>query len=214
LSAFIVGLTGGIGSGKTAVSDRFKTHGITVVDADVVSREVVAIGSPCLEKIHQHFSADILLDDGTLNRAKLREKIFANAEDKQWLESLLHPAIANETARQIGEAKSDYVLFVSPLLVEAGQDAMCNRLLVVDVPVETQVSRTVSRDNNSAEQVQRIIASQASREQRTEKADDIIVNDKSLAELQEATDALHHRYLDLAKQHHELKAASRKEGAR
>ena len=91
---------------------------------------------------------------------------------------------------------------------------MCNRLLVVDVPVETQVSRTVSRDNNSAEQVQRIIASQASREQRTEKADDIIVNDKSLAELQEATDALHHRYLDLAKQHYELKTASGKEGAR
>ena len=201
MSAFIVGLTGGIGSGKTAVSDRFKTHGITVVDADVVSREVVALGSPCLAEIRQHFGTDILLADGTLNRAKLREKIFANAEDKQWLESLLHPAIANETARQIGEAKSDYVLFVSPLLV-------------VDVPVETQVSRTVSRDNNSAEQVQRIIASQASREQRTEKADDIIVNDKSLAELQEATDALHHRYLDLAKQHYELKTASGKEGAR
>jgi dephospho-CoA kinase len=199
VSNFVVGLTGGIGSGKTAVSDRFKHHGIIVVDADIISREVVQVGSHCLTEISRHFGKNILLADGNLNRAALRERIFSNPEDKQWLEALLHPAIAEETINQIAAASSEYTIFVSPLLIEGGQNALCHRLLVVDVPVDIQVERTTTRDNNPEDQVRRIIASQASREQRQAKADDILLNNKSLEELHGAVDKLHQQYLKLAK---------------
>ena len=195
----VVGLTGGIGSGKTAVSDRFKQLGIDVVDADIASRTVVALGSPALASITNRFGEGILLADHTLNRAALRTKIFIRAEDKQWLESLLHPLIAAEIRKGINSAQSPYVVFVSPLLVESSQKDLCDRLLIVDVPEEVQLQRTMQRDNNDKEQVKRIIASQTSRQQSLQQADDIIENTGSIQELQRKVEALHQNYLQQAK---------------
>lgn len=195
---FVVGLTGGIGSGKTAVSDRFKAKGITVVDADVVSREVVEPGTPALQKIADHFGQDILLADGTLNRAALRARIFNDNAEKKWLEQLLHPLIGAEIFNQLSAASGPYVIFVSPLLIETAQRQLAERILVVDVPVEIQLTRTMTRDNNDEAQVKAIIATQASREQRLAKADDVIVNDRGLEHLDAEVERLHQLYLDLA----------------
>jgi len=195
---FVVGLTGGIGSGKTAVSDRFKAKGITVVDADVVAREVVEPGTPALQQIAEHFGNDILQTDGTLNRAALRTRVFKDEAERKWLEQLTHPLIGQAIFNQLAAAKSSYVLFVSPLLIETSQRQLAERILVVDVPVETQVARTMTRDNNNETQVKAIIATQASREQRLAKADDVIVNDQGLAHLDAEVERLHQFYLELA----------------
>lgn len=200
---FVVGLTGGIGSGKTAVSDRFATLGITVVDADVVSREVVEPGTEALQQIQSHFGDSVLLADGHLDRAQLRSLIFSQPEQKAWLESLLHPLIGTEVHRQLEAAQSPYVIFVSPLLVESGQRAICNRLIVVDVPEAVQLARTVERDGNSEEQVQSIISSQASRQQRLEAATDVLENSGSLEQLYAAVDALHQVFLQNAGGEHD-----------
>lgn len=195
---FVVGLTGGIGSGKSAVSQRFAALGVDVVDADVVARQVVEPGSVALAQIARHFGDEVLRDDGTLDRARLRAIVFADHSQREWLEGLLHPLIGAEIYRQLGKASSPYVLFVSPLLIEARQIDLCNRVLVVDAPESLQVERTMARDDNSAEQVRSIIASQTSREDRLGAADDVIVNDRDLAALNEAVDRLHRQYLELA----------------
>lgn len=195
---FIVGLTGGIGSGKTAVSRRFEALGITVVDADVVAREVVEPGTPALAQIREHFGAEVLLPDGQLDRAALRRIVFSDPEAKRWLEALLHPLIGSETLRQLDSAPGPYVLLASPLLVESGQTSICNRVLVVDVPEAVQLQRTMQRDTNDVEQVRRIIASQATREQRLAAADDVIDNSGAEAALDAQVAALHQQYLELA----------------
>ncbi|WP_339339400.1 dephospho-CoA kinase [uncultured Oceanicoccus sp.] len=195
---FIVGLTGGIGSGKTAVSDHLHTLGIDIVDADIASRTVVEPGQPALAKIVEHFGADILLADHSLDRAALRQKIFTNPDDKQWLESLLHPLIAEEISYRLAKAQSPYAVFVSPLLIEAKQDAICDKILLIDAPEELQIARTIKRDNNNEEEVKRIIASQTSRQTRLEKADDIIENTQGLDALRQQVDTLHQHYLELA----------------
>ncbi len=200
MADFIIGLTGGIGSGKTAVSDRFAELGITVVDADVISRDVVKPGTPALEKIRRHFGEEILQKNGSLDRAQLRQRIFTSQAEKHWLESLLHPLIAEETLRQLANAEGRYAIYVSPLLVESQQTTFYHRLLVVDASKELQLQRTMQRDNNDAEQVSRIIASQASREQRLSCADDIIENDSDIATLKNNVDKLHQQYLQLAEQ--------------
>ncbi|CAH0993177.1 Dephospho-CoA kinase [Sinobacterium norvegicum] len=197
---YIVGLAGGIGSGKTAVSDRFEKLNIDVIDADVASRTVVEPGKPALRDIAAKFGDDILLADGSLDRAKLRSEVFSNPASKQWLEQLIHPLIATEIFTQLEEAKSSYCLFVSPLLFESGQNEICNRVLLVDVPVETQISRTMSRDNNSREQVEAILSQQASRETRLEKSDDILLNDQGFEQLDREIARLHQLYLSLAKE--------------
>lgn len=201
---YVVGLTGGIGSGKSAASARFEALGISAVDADVIAREVVQPGTPALDAITSHFGNDILQDDGTLDRAALRKIIFQSETDKHWLESLLHPLIGEETLRQLAAAQSPYVLFISPLLVESGQKALCQRLLVIDVPEELQVERTMARDTNERSQVERIIASQARREDRLAQADDVICNDGGLEALHDAVDRLHQHYLTLASTHAQL----------
>ena len=194
----IVGLTGGIGSGKTLVSDYFKSLGIVIVDADVVSRQVVEPGTEALKKIAEKFDSDILNADGTLNRRVLRDIIFNNPDEKQWLENLLHPLIGLETARQLQTSKSPYTIFVSPLLIEIGQYKMTNRILVVDAPENLQVSRTVERDNTQAENVQSIMNTQASREKRLEMADDVILNNSDINSLHKKIDDLHQHYLKLS----------------
>ncbi len=198
MSRLVIGLTGGIGSGKTAASNRFAKLGIGIVDADVIAREVVEPGSTALQKISAHFGESHLLADGQLNRAALRQTIFADPTAKQWLESLLHPLIAAETQRQLQSVQSAYAMYVSPLLVESQQKGMCERLVVVDVPESVQLSRTIARDNNEQAQVERIIASQVDRQSRLAAASDVIDNTQSLSQLDKRVSELHQLFLKLA----------------
>ncbi len=169
----IIGLTGGIGSGKTAVSETFEKLGITVVDADLASRVVVEKGKPCLEEIAKHFGDDILNENDELNRAKLREIIFNSDSEKLWLESLLHPAIAEQIKDELNASKSPYTILVSPLLLETNQRDFCDKVLVVDVPIELQMERTTKRDGVSEDQVKSIIKSQINRDERLQLADEL-----------------------------------------
>lgn len=194
----VVGVTGGIGSGKSAVTDRFAERGICVVDADLAARVVVEPGKPALKEIAEHFGSHLISNDGTLDRAALRNVVFADAEERHWLEQLTHPLIGEEIVHQIQNSRSPYTIFVSPLLIETSQHALTDRILLVDVPVELQLQRTMARDNNSEEQVMAIIASQASREDRLARADDVIVNDKDLAHLDGEVSRLHDFYMQLA----------------
>ena len=191
----IVGLTGGIGSGKTAVSDCFEELGIVIVDADLASRVVVEKGKPCLEQISERFGQDILNEAGELDRAKLREIIFNSDDERDWLESLLHPAIARQIQDELKASTSPYSILVSPLLLETGQKDYCDKVLVVDVPVETQVERTLKRDGVSEEQVHSIIKAQISRQKRLEHADEVIINDNTLEALQLAVKKLHQQFI-------------------
>ncbi|GAA6135114.1 dephospho-CoA kinase [Oceaniserpentilla sp. 4NH20-0058] len=199
----IIGVTGGIGSGKTAVTNAFSELGITIVDADIAARTVVAVGSQGLNEITKHFGDDILLNDGTLDRAKLRNIIFSDPNEKKWLENLTHPLIREEIKTELAASTSPYTILVSPLLVESSQKAFVNRILVVDVPVELQIQRTSKRDNNTSQQVQAIIQSQADRDTRLSYADDVIVNDQSLEHLQQQVAQLHKQYLSFSELNHE-----------
>lgn len=174
--AYIVALTGGIGSGKTTVANAFARHGATLVDADVIARQVVEPGTPALAAIAERFGNEMLLPDGALNRAALRQRIFSHPDDKTWLNQLLHPLIHRETQRQLAQATSPYALWVVPLLVENGLQDRADRVLVIDVDAETQLARTIARDGVSREQAQSILAAQATRRQRLAVADDIIDN--------------------------------------
>jgi len=198
---FVVGITGGIGSGKSAVSDRFKRYGIKIVDADVASRDVVKPGQPALLDIREHFGADILQPDGTLDRAKLRARVFADPNERKWLERLLHPKINAYLVQELQNAESPYAILVSPLMKETGQARYANRILVVDVPEEVQLRRTMTRDANDEKQVRAIMAAQISRAERLEMADDVIVNDAGFEALDAAIARLHERYLELAAKH-------------
>lgn len=191
----IIGLTGGIGSGKTAVSNAFEELGITVVDADLASRVVVQKGKPSLKSIEEHFGSEILTQEGELDRAKLREIIFNSNSEKEWLEALLHPAIAEQIQQELSASKSTYTILVSPLLLETNQKDFCTKVLVVDVPVDTQISRTLERDGVSKEQVNSIINSQIDRERRLELADEVISNEGSLQDLQAAVKELHDKFM-------------------
>ena len=197
---YTVALTGGIGSGKSTVSDAFAGFGIDVVDADVIARQVVAPGTQALAAIEQHFGADILNQDGSLNRRVLRDRVFASAPEKSWLNGLLHPLIHQQTQRQIAEATSPYVLWVVPLLVENKLYQRADRVLVVDVTRETQLNRTMQRDQVSREHAENILAAQASREERLAVADDIINNNGTPDAIASDVAHLHARYLQLAAQ--------------
>jgi len=198
--AFVIGLTGGIASGKTTVANLFKQQfKIDIVDADIVAREVVEPGTPGLNAIVEHFGADIVHDDQTLDRAKLREKIFSNPEEKAWLNGLLHPMIREKMIEDLEQVTSDYGLLVVPLLGENKLDSLCDRVLVVDVDPQTQISRTVKRDNVSEEQANAILASQASREQRLALADDVVKNNPDDPDLLLQITDLHEKYLAMCK---------------
>lgn len=198
---FVVGLTGGIGSGKSEVSRRFEALGIHVVDADIVAREVVEPNQPALQQIKNHFGESIFNEDGTLNRSQLRSIIFAQPKQKRWLEDLLHPIIRGLTIQQLQEAKSPYTILSSPLLLETSQHQLTNRILVIDTSEELQLARASARDNNNAEQIKAIMASQMPRAERCAKADDIILNNGNLEDLDQQVNQLHTTYLQLAEQH-------------
>ena len=188
---FVVGITGGIGSGKSAVTDYLETKGITVVDADKVARVVVEPGTSGLAVIAEHFGHDILLPDGTLNRAALRKVVFDNPDERKVLEGITHPRIREEITRQLSEAGSPYVVLASPLLLESGQSSFADYVVVVDVPELVQLSRTMTRDNNSEQLVKSIMAVQLDRETRLARADTSISNEGTLEELHTRVDALH-----------------------
>ncbi len=199
----LVGLTGGIGSGKSAAADYFATLGIDVVDADLASRAVVEPGQPALSTIAEHFGAGIVDAQGHLDRAALRKKVFSDVAERKWLQQLLHPLINTYLVEQVAGARSAYCLLVNPLLIESGQQQWCDSVIVVDVPVATQLTRTMDRDDNTREQVQAIIDAQASREQRLKNANFVITNDRDLPSLYEQIDALHNDLMQQCQNHQE-----------
>lgn len=194
---WVLGLTGGIASGKSAAAQRFAELGVHVVDADQASRWVVEPGRPALAALAERYGAALLQADGSLDRGALRKVIFEDAQERRWVEALLHPLIAEEIARSLASATSPYAVFVSPLMVESGQYRITQRLLVVDAPEAVRVARTLLRDHTTPEQVQAILKAQASREQRLALADDVLVNDRDLAWLHSEVERLHTFYLTL-----------------
>lgn len=195
---WVLGVTGGIGSGKTTVTDLFAEYGITVVDADVIARHILDRGTTALAAVRQRYGTEALLDDGSLNRAWLREKIFQEPAEKDWLNALTHPLIREQILQALQSASSPYAILSAPLLVENNLTGYCDRVLVVDVSEATQHLRTAQRDNVSSEQVDQIIKAQASREQRLAAADDIINNDGDKHLLAPQVAKLHQHYLSLA----------------
>ena len=192
-----MGITGGIGSGKSAVTLRLEEHGIAVVDADVVARTVVEPGRPALAAIVEHFGPGIVGADGALDRAALRKIVFEDARERAWLEGVTHPAIRDEIMRQLQDANSPYIVLSSPLLLEAGQSDLTDYVVVVDVPEEVQIMRTSTRDNNDEALVRKIMAAQLPRSERIARGDEVIDNRGSLADLHGHVDALHQRLLAL-----------------
>lgn len=181
---FVVGLTGGIGSGKSAATAIFEDLGIDVVDADLASREAVLPGSKALDQIQKKFGNEILLEDQSLNRARLREIIFDNSEDKTWLEQLLHPEIRHIIQSKLENSSSEYVILVSPLLFETDQHEFCNTTILIDSSLNSQVSRTSKRDSVSEDSVKKIISAQMSRDDKLKIAKIVINNDDSLEQLE------------------------------
>lgn len=197
---YIVALTGGIGSGKSTVAHAFARLGITIIDADIIARQVVEPNTPALNAIEAHFGRSVIQADGTLNRRQLRECIFSDSSEKAWLNALLHPIIHQETQRQIAAARSPYVLWVVPLLVENQLQHKADRTLVIDVSRETQIQRTMARDHVSREHAEQILAAQATREARLAVADDVIDNNGAPDAIASDVARLHAQYLTFAAQ--------------
>ena len=193
--AFIVGITGGIGSGKSAVTQRFQQLGITVVDADLAARVIVEPGKPALTAIAEHFGEDIIQADGTLDRAVLRQRVFSADDERLWLEQLTHPLIGQEIIDQMAASASPYTILSSPLLLETSQKDLTACVVVVDVPEDLQVQRTMQRDDNDEAQVKRIMAAQMQRDARLALADIVIDNSRSLQELDAVVEELHKEFL-------------------
>jgi len=193
-----VALTGGIASGKTTVANLFAALGVAVVDTDLLAREVVAPGSPLLPQIAAHFGDSVLLPDGSLDRAKLRERVFAEPAERHWLEQLTHPAIRALTDARCDSAAGRYVIIAIPLLVETQGTARFDRVLVVDCDPSIQLARLQARDGATREQAERMLAAQATRQQRLAVADDVIRNDGDLENLRGQVEKLHGAYLNAA----------------
>lgn len=195
---FILGLTGGIGSGKSAASQWFEKQGIQVVDADIVAREVVAKGQASLREIQIAFGDWVLMQNGELDRRALRDYIFKNPAARQQLEKITHPAIRTSIIQQLASATSAYVILVSPLLFETNQDQLTNRTLLIDTAENLQIQRASARDDQNIEQIQNIIAAQMSRKEKQALADDIALNDDHLDDLYQQLKYLHLQYLAMS----------------
>jgi dephospho-CoA kinase len=197
-SIFVVVLTGGIASGKTAVSDLFAAKGAPVVDTDVIAHQVVQPGNPALEQITHEFGSDYLDSEGNLNRRKMRAAIFTDPKSKRTLEGILHPAIGQEVQKQVSAIDGPWCVLVVPLLAESNRYAWGNRVLVVDVEEDVQIERVMARDQISRDQAESILQTQATRSQRLAIADDVIKNSDSLNQLATEVDRLYHQYTNLA----------------
>ncbi len=193
-----IGLTGGIASGKSTVARRFTELGIPVIDADESSRVVVAPGQPGLERVVQRFGSGVLSAEGELDRRALRNLIFTDPDKRRDLEAILHPLIRADMERRAAEAVGPYLVMAIPLLVESAARDRVDRILVVDADEAAQLERLTARDSVSLDQARAILAAQASRENRLKAADDVLVNSGTVAQLREAVDRLHQRYLRLA----------------
>jgi dephospho-CoA kinase len=189
-----VGLTGGIACGKSTVANLFAALGASIVDTDVLAREVVAPGSPLLPRISGHFGEHVLQKDGSLDRARLRELVFANPAERQWLESLTHPAIRELTDARCESATGRYVIVAIPLLVETQGAKRFDRVLVVDCDPALQLARVQARDGSTSRQAAQVLAAQVSREQRLAVADDVILNNGDIAALRDQVEKLHRQY--------------------
>ena len=198
MSSFIVGLTGGIGSGKTAASDWFARQNITIVDADVIARDIVAVGQPALKEIEQAFGAWVLQADSSLNRMALRHYVFEHPEARTQLEQITHPKIRSQIIQQLKSAVSSYSILVSPLLIESKQHELVQRVLLVDVPEHLQLSRASLRDAQASDAIAKIMQVQMPRLQRQTHTDDIVVNDGDLNHLYAQLMPLHQLYLALS----------------
>jgi len=195
----VIGLTGGIGSGKSTITEMFAKLDIDIIDADIVARKVVEPSSDALIQISQHFGEQFILADGHLNRPLLRSQVFSNEKDKAWLNNLLHPLIRQRMLQEIQQSTSNYCLFVAPLLIENNLQSIVQRIIVIDITEEQQIERTILRDPSSRDEVQRIISSQISRKERLSHADDIIDNtQKDLAEVNKQVIKLDQSYRKLA----------------
>lgn len=193
-----LGLTGGIGSGKSAASQWFETQGINVVDADIVAREIVEKGQPALAQIQSAFGDWVLLESGELNRKALREHIFQHPSARQQLEEITHPAIRQSIIEQLAQASSPYVILVSPLLFETNQHLLTQRTLLIDASIELQIQRASQRDGQSVAQIENIIQAQMPRDRKLDLADDIAINDGHLEHLYTQLQKLHLHYLELS----------------
>lgn len=193
-----IGLTGGIGSGKSEVARRFARLGAAVIDTDVIARELVEPGQPALQQIIDKFGTDLLDADGRLIRDKLRQRVFADPASRRQLEAILHPLIRQHTLQLAAQSDAPYCILVIPLLVETGDDYDLHRVLLVDCPEHIQRQRVRERDHLPEAEIDAVLAAQASRAARRAIADDIVVNDRQLQCLEEQVNALHRRYLQLA----------------
>lgn len=199
---YVVGLTGGIGSGKSAAADRFAALGAAVVDTDLIAHALTAPGGGAIDAIRQAFGDEVIRPDGAMDRAAMRKLAFSDPTARQRLEAILHPAIRAESERLCQAASAPYVMLVVPLLIESEAfRARCHRLCVVDCPPEVQLARVMARSHLDEEQVRAIMATQTSRERRLACADDVIDNGAGLAELTAQVDRLHAQYLHAADRH-------------
>jgi len=193
-----IGLTGGIGCGKSTVAQYFRELGITVIDADAIARELVVPNTDAYTAIFHHFGSDILTKDNQINRKKLREIIFADAEQRAWLENLLHPLILAEINQRKKNANSPYCILMIPLLLEKNVYHDIDRILVIDADEELQIKRVKQRDQLTAEQIQAVLAAQIPRQERLKLADDVVQNNGNLVNLEKQITTLHQRYLQIA----------------
>lgn len=199
----LIGLTGGIASGKTFVSDCFAKLGAVIIDADQLARDVVTPGSKGLNALIGHFGPTILTPEGILNRQQLRKLVFGNAENRAFVESTLHPLIRSLSEEKIENARKtavSYSIYAVPLLVETNQQLRFDRIAVVDIPVELQIERLTQRDQSSIEQARKILDAQATREQRLVVADDVIDNSGTKADTRARVSQLHDLYAELSQQ--------------
>ena len=198
--ALRIGLTGGIGSGKSEASREFSRLGATIVDTDLIARELVEPGQAALSEISAAFGVEIIDENGRLDRTRLRQAVFSNPEQRKKLEGILHPRIRERAIALAELAETPYCILVIPLLVETARDYPLDRILVIDSPTELQYERVAVRDSVSTDQIDAIVASQANRQERLEVADDVVVNDRDLDYLRKEIQRLHHFYLQLAGQ--------------
>lgn len=194
----VIGLTGGIGSGKSTVAEMFESLGVPIIDMDRIARQIVEPGQPALTQIKQAFGEKIVAASGQLNRQQLSKIIFDSAEKRHQLEAILHPLIRQETERQLAELKSPYCIVVIPLLLESEQRSLVDRVLVVDVPESLQITRTMQRDGISAAQVRKILAAQVGRDSRLNAADDVIDNSAAMEDIRHRVDELDQQYRALS----------------
>ena len=191
----IIGLTGGIGSGKSAAANFFLNEGISVIDADQLARKVIEKDTPGYSKVLDSFGANILDNDDSIDRAKLREEVFHNNEKRKILESITHPLVRDLMVRKISSSTSPYSIIMVPLIFETNSSKNYDRILVIDCDVEIQLERAMARDENSADLIQKIIDSQCSRSERLSIANDVIPNNQSIEDLKRRSIAMHHFYL-------------------